>query len=323
MSIPSNTIPWIGGEDLQARLPYAKVSEALKRAFVSDISAPPRHIHSLGSNATAPREDRLIALMPSWSDALGLAGVKLFTFFSGNRELGLPVIHSVYIAVDANTGAIRAILDGGMLTNIRTSALSALAGTYLARPDSRTHLLIGTGELAPHLALAHAAVRRLERVLVWGRRSDAARATAELLKTKGLAAEAIDSIEEGLAVADIVSSATSSTVPLIHRKQVRAGTHIDLVGGFTPHMREVDDELVSCAHIVLETIEGVANTAGDIVGPLKSGAINRSQLTTELRDLVSGQRPGRQNAEEITLFKTVGDAREDLCAAALALDSNR
>jgi ornithine cyclodeaminase len=314
-----NSIPWIGGEELRARLPYRKVSEALKRAFDPSVTAPPRHLHSVGTAGAAPEAEKILALMPSWSEAHGLVGVKLFTYFAGNRQIGLPVIHSIYIAVDANTGVVRAVIDGGMLTNIRTAALSALAATYLARPDSRTLLVVGTGELAPHLALAHAAVQPFDRILVWGRRHDAARESARSLREQGLPAEPTESIEVGLSSADVVVAATSSTSPLIKRQHVRAGTHVSLLGGFRPQMREADDELVASSRIVLETIDGVSSTAGDIVGPLKSGAIQRSQLTTELRDLVSGRQPPRQTAEEITLFKSVGDAREDLCAASLAL----
>jgi ornithine cyclodeaminase len=308
-------IPFISGEELRAKLPYPKVAEALKRAFDSGITAPPRHVHSMGG----AEAEKLLALMPSWSEAHGLVGLKLFTYFPNNRQIDLPVIHSLYIAVDGQTGMVRAIIDGGMLTNIRTASLSALAATYLARPDSRTLLVVGTGELASHLALAHTAVQSLKRVLVWGRRLDAARDLAHSLSAQGLDAEAVESLQEGLSAADVVVAATSSTSPLIKRCDVKAGTHLSLLGGFTPKMREVDDDLVASARIVLETIEGVSSTAGDIVGPLSSGAIQRSQLTAELRDLVSGAQPGRQSPQQITLFKSVGDAREDMCAAALAL----
>jgi alanine dehydrogenase len=317
MDTPTPAVPWFDGSELQRRLPYPAVVEALKKAFSPGIEAPARHMHAVPSATVDAHDHSVLLIMPAWRPD-SILGVKLTTHFSAQRRGGQP-ISSLYIVFDAVAGRPLAMLDGAMLTNIRTASICALAGNYLARPDSRVLLLAGTGALAPHIARAYAAVRPIEKVLVWGKRPEAAAKTASLLCAHALNAEPVTSIEAGLRSADIVACATASREPLVRFSQTRPGTHVDLVGGFTPEMREVDDELVAHARVVLENFSSVSRTAGDIVGPLQSGAITEAHIRTELKDVIAGSAPGRRAEKEITLFKSVGDAREDLCAAELLL----
>jgi len=214
-----------------------------------------------------------------------------------------------------------AIMDGEELTLRRTAAASALASIYLSRPDSEQLLIVGTGQLAPYMAVAHCAVRDIRRVTVWGRDLRKAQRTVEKIKALGLAASVAIDIAEDLETAsmsaDLISCATTSRQALLRSASVQPGTHIDLVGGFKPDMREADDGLMSSARLFVDTFDGALAEAGDLVQPMQAGLITRASLLAELADLASGRHAGRSNAQEITLFKSVGTAIEDLCAANL------
>jgi ornithine cyclodeaminase len=261
--------------------------------------------------------DRLL-LMPAW--AAGSVGVKIVTVFPGNRARGLASVSALYLLLDGATGHPLALIDGEALTLRRTAAASALAATCLARPDSKRLLVVGTGALAPYMAAAHCAVRPMERVLVWGRSVEHARATVARLVADGLPAEVCGDLAAGLALADIVTCATTAREPIVRGALVQPGTHVDLVGAFTPEMRESDDALVRRAEVFVDTFAGALKEAGDLVQPIAAGAIARQHVRAELADLVTGHHPGRSAAEAVTVFKSVGTALEDLCAARLVYD---
>jgi len=237
--------------------------------------------------------------------------------FPRNRERGLGSVAALYVLMDGATGHPRALIDGEALTLRRTGAASALAARYLARRDARRLLVIGTGALAPTMAEAHCAVRSIERVAVWGRQPARAVAMAAQLASRGLPACAVDDLDRALGEADIVTCATTASAPIVHGAKLRPGTHVDLVGAFTPRMRETDDEAVRRARVFVDTFAGALKEAGDLVQPLDAGAIERAHVLAELADLCAGRHPGRTRDDEITLFKSVGTALEDLCAARL------
>jgi ornithine cyclodeaminase len=215
------------------------------------------------------------------------------------------------------TGEVVALLDGVALTLWRTAAASALAATYLARADASRMVMVGAGALAPMLIAAHASVRPVREVLIWNRNPDRAAALAATLNRPDLSVRATDDLAGAVAAADIVSSATLSPDPLIRGDWLRPGTHVDLVGAFTPEMREADDRAVSRASVHVDTRGGAMKEAGDIVQPLAAGVLAESAIRGDLFDLAAGRAPGRGSREEITLFKSVGTAIEDLAAAAL------
>jgi ornithine cyclodeaminase len=305
----SHVLKSIDAASVHAALDYRSLVDALREAFVAGATAPVRSSH-----AVTPAGDRLL-VMPAW-DGQGL-GVKLVTVFPGNRERGLASVAAMYVLMDGTTGHPVALIDGEALTLRRTGAASALASTYLSRPDSRTLLVVGTGALAPYMAAAHCAVRPIERVLVWGRHADRAEALARHLAEDAFATEAVATIEEGLERCDIVTCATTSREPLVLGASVRPGTHVDLVGAFTPDMRESDDDLVARASVFVDTRAGALKEAGDLVQPIASGAFAADRVRSELADLAAGRHAGRATAGEITLFKSVGTALEDLAAARL------
>jgi ornithine cyclodeaminase len=301
-----------------ARLPPARLLPALERMFRDGCTAPVRHHHTIEVPGAA---DAILLLMPAWRAGEYL-GIKLVTVFPGNSARGLPAVSAGYLLMDGQSGAVLAMIDGGELTAKRTAATSALAARFLARPDARTLLVVGTGRIARELARCHVAVRpALERVLVWGRSAANAAAAAAELTRDGIRATAAPGLEAAVAAADIVSSATLATEPLIRGEWVRPGTHVDLVGGYTPAMREADDALIRKARVFADTRDGALKEAGDLAAPIASGVLDASSVV-DLRGLCRGEHPGRRAPAEVTVFKSVGAALEDLAAAILVYEAN-
>ncbi len=303
-------------EEVSSGLDYGRLIEALREAFrTADVTQPLRQSYEMGSGAASAR----LLTMPAWQEGKSV-GVKLVTVFPQNSEKGLGAVSSVYVVFDGTTGAPLAIFDGEALTNRRTAAASALASSYLSRPDSATLLLVGTGNLVRHLAEAHATVRPISRMLVWGRNRDRARAACEALQQNGMTAEMAGEFSAATAEADIISCATTSTEPLIRGCDLRPGTHVDLVGAFTPSMRETDDEAVARASVFVDTYAGAFAEAGDLLQAAQSGKWSTDKTRADLHELAAGLKPGRRDSAEITLFKSVGTAIEDLAAAKLLLE---
>jgi ornithine cyclodeaminase len=205
-----------------------------------------------------------------------------------------------------------------MLTLLRTAAASVLAASYLARNESRTLVMVGAGQLAPFVVRAYAARFRLDSVLIWGRTRPRAEALAKRLRDGGIPARYTEELRPSVAAADIVSCATLSPDPIVRGAWLTPGTHLDLIGGFTPAMRETDDDAVRRASLFVDTREGALHEAGDLVQPLQKGLIDESDIQADLFDLTAARHPGRPSDPEITLFKSVGTALEDLAAAGLA-----
>jgi ornithine cyclodeaminase len=303
----------IGAEELRDLLPWDALQEALRAMFRNGCEAPLRHRHALpqphGPEGT-------LLLMPAWQ-AGGATGVKIVHVAPGNARRGLPAVHAAYLLSDAATGAPIALLDGGELTDRRTAAASVLAAGYLARPDSRRLLLIGSGKVAAALAAAYPSRFPIEDIAIWSPTPGNARGLAARLRAQeGLPARAVEQPDPG--AADIVACATLSTAPLVVGAAVRPGTHVDLVGAYRPDMRESDGALLARATLAVDTRAGALAEAGDLLLAIAEGAIRREDVAADLFDLCAGRHPGRTRADEITVFKSVGWAGEDLAAAALA-----
>jgi ornithine cyclodeaminase len=308
--------------EIRSRAPMGELIECLRQAFRDPPAAAGRQIAPIPGG----HGDRLLLYMPAF-DGAGAGAIKLVTIFPDNGNNGLPTIQAALI-VFSSTGTPVALLDGAMVTRLRTGAASALASTYLSRADSAHLLVIGTGALAPYMALAHATVRPIRRVTVAGRREERSRETAGEIRSLlggnievGIATALADAVP----TADIICCATSSAQPVLAGKWLRPGAFIDLVGGFSPVRREADDEVVLRSRLFVDTFEGALAEAGDLVQPLERGLIGRERIEGELSDLVSGRATGRKGADEIILFKSVGTAIEDLAAAKLivAADGER
>ena len=305
----------IEAEDVHASLDYDALIDCLEDAFRAGGTVPERHHHKLAGDGAAAS----LILMPAWREG-GPLGIKTITVYPGNRVKGLPSLMAVYLLLDGGTGEPRAVIDGTSLTLWRTAAASALASRYLSRPDSAHHLMVGAGALAPHLVRAHARVRPIVRTTLWNHHPNKAAALAERLQGEGLDTMATEDLEASARDADIISCATLSPAPLIRGAWLKAGAHLDLVGAFTPAMRESDDEAVRRARLYVDTRAGALKEGGDMVDPIERGVIAESDIIGDLYELARGEAPGRQSADEITLFKSVGTALEDLAAAELVFE---
>jgi len=230
----------IDAAQVHAALDYAALADRLEAMFRQGCEAPVRHHHTV---KTADGLDATLLLMPAWQAGRHM-GVKIVSVFPGNAAQNLPAVQGVYLLSDARTGKPVALIDGPAITVRRTAAASALASRYLSRPDSARLVMLGTGALAPHLIGAHAAVRPIREVLVWGRDKRKAEAFAESLAGRPFSVRATGDLDSAIRQADIVSSATLSKDPLVRGEWLNPGTHIDLVGAYTPEMRGSDDAAV-------------------------------------------------------------------------------
>jgi ornithine cyclodeaminase len=308
----------ISAAEVDRALTFAGLVETLRTAFRDGAVQPVRHHHTIERPDGA---DPTLLLMPAWTDLKaagtskgGHIGVKIVTVSPDNNAIGKPAVMGLYLLLDAATGEPQALIDGQRLTQWRTACASALAASWLAREDASGLLIIGAGALSPFLARAHSAVRPIREIRIWNRTPANAEKVAAGLRAEGLAAQAAADLATELGQADIVSSATISTEPLLKGALLKPGTHVDLVGGFTPQMREADDEAVGRARVYVDTRAGAAKEAGDIVQPLASGVLKAGDIVADLHELARGEKNGRESAAEITLFKSVGAALEDLAA---------
>lgn len=299
-------------EAVRAALPWDALIKALEAMFRDGCEAPLRHRHAMPGGEGI---ENTLLLMPAWR-AGGHTGVKIVHVAPGNAARGLPAVHAAYLLSDAVTGAPLALMDGGELTDRRTAAASLLAARYLARPDSSRLLLLGSGKVARALAEGYAARFPIRDIRVWSPTAANAARLAAALAEEGLPARAVERPDP--AGADIVSAATLATAALVRGAEVAPGTHVDLVGAYRRDMREADGALIARATVVVDTRVGALAEAGDIVQAIAEGAITEAAVVAELAELCRGEHPGRRSPEEITLFKSVGWAGEDLAAAILA-----
>ena len=289
---------------MAGRAPYGKLVDHLFRSHLD----PPAHVRRVVYSP--PGSEQVFLGLPAWQPGDSL-GVKLVTVFPANPVSGIPSVQAVYVLFDGTDGKPLAIMDGTELTYRKTSADSALGSRLLSRPDSRTLLMVGAGGLAPHLIAAHQEVRpSLRRVLIWNRTRSKAEKLAEA--TGG---EVADNLDQAVSEADIISTATMTVEPLVRGEHLRPGTHLDLVGAFLPHCREVDDEVIRKATIFVDSRDAAVHECGDLVIPLGSGLITEGDIEADLFELCGAQHPGRQDRTQITMYENGGGGHLDLMTA--------
>jgi alanine dehydrogenase len=305
----------ISAAEIAAVLEFPALIDAIADAFRAEVTVPLRHHHAIarkGGEAT-------LLLMPAWTAEAeeSFIGTKVVSVFPDNVARGQASVTGTYLLMKGETGETLAAIEGRVFTLWRTAASSALAARFLAREDAESLLMIGAGALAPYLIRAHASVRPIRKIAIWNRTRKRSEALAAELSLGGFQAHAADDLEQAIRAADIVSCATLSPSPLVQGSWLQAGTHLDLVGGFKPTMREADDKTLRRARIYVDTRTGALKEAGDIVDPLRRGVIFEQDIQGDLFDLCRGHVKGRETSEEITLFKSVGTAIEDLATAML------
>lgn len=286
-----------------------QVIEAIRAAFARDFSSTLQ----MPARNSLQLDGAVLLIMPCYDSALNAAGVKLVSVSSQG-------VQAVYELLDPKTGIAVARIEANYLTDLRTAATSAVATDLLARKDVKTLGIFGSGRQATiHFAVLPR-VRRFERFLVCGSgRSDLNDFCARMKAEQGIEIESA-SAESCAREADVICTCTTAGEPLFDGRWLRPGTHLNLVGAFQPHTREVDDETVRRARVVVDTYEGALAEAGDLLIPIKNGTISRAHVMADLHEIASGKKAGRNSRDEITLFKSVGCALEDLVTAQLVYD---
>ena len=309
---------YFDADAIRERLSWPRMLAALDAMLKDDVAAPLRAHHAI----EVPGEPTAsLLLMPAWRTGQRI-GVKLVTVFPGNTRRSERAVGAVYALFDARNGMALALFDGEEITARRTAGASAYAANRLARKDARHLVLVGSGRIARRLADAHRFVRPIDRVSVWSRTPERAAAAAADMKRDGMEASAVVDLERAVREADIVSCATLSTAPIVHGDWLAPGVHLDLVGAFQAGMRETDDAALARANlVVVDQRTAALAEGGDIVQAIRSGALTETRIAADLADLARGAHPGRTRADEVTVFKSVGFALEDLAAAEAVFDA--
>ena len=305
---------YLDPEQTASALPWSALINALQQGFMQGCKVPVRHQHQFEINDEQPGS---LLLMPAWIPGSFL-GVKQVVVVPENGKRDLPAVHASYQLSCAKTGELLAVIDGEVLTHRRTAAASALASRFLSRADSEHLLMVGTGGMARALIPAHCAERPIKTISIWGRNLDKSKRLADDVCTLGYSAQAVEDLASSAESADIISCATLAQQPIILGEWLRPGTHIDLVGAFTPTMREVDSSGVAKSSVFVDTRAGALEEAGDLLMAMADGAFSANDIVASLRELSTEQHQGRSSEAEITLFKSVGTALEDLYGAILA-----
>ena len=301
--------------EIDGLLTFPALVDALGAAFRGDVVTPTRHHHEIAR----PDADGTLLLMPAWTGTEvvpAYVGTKVATVYPGNAAKGVPSVMGTYLLMDGATGQPLAALDGTRLTLWRTAAASALASRMLERPDSKRMLMVGAGALSPFLIKAHRSVRHFEDVAIWARRPEAAAEVVAELAADGIEARVAEDLEAEARQADLISCATLSREPIVQGRWLKRTAHLDLVGAFNMSMREADDEALQRAHVFVDT-EAALHEGGDVAVAIKAGTYEASKVAGTLAGLCRGEYDTDAERDDVTLFKSVGTALEDLAAAIL------
>jgi ornithine cyclodeaminase len=296
-------------------LPYPQLIDALAHGLQLPIEAPPRSFFTPNDDASC------VLIMPAWKTK-EVFGVKLVSVWPSNKDIGSPTVSAVYVLLSCENGMPLAVIDGTELTLRRTAAAAALAASLLARKNSQTLAMLGTGALSVPLVQAHASVMHFKNILIWGRQKNKALSVVAELKNLGIESTYSEDLSATLNKADVVAAATTATEPFIISKWLKPGTHLGLIGAFTPQMAEAETALMSKVQIFADNRSAVLEKGGEILQAIDQGIISPSSIEGELSELASAPtRSWRNNDQAITVFKSVGFASLDLIAAELVFQS--
>ena len=300
---------------IRALFSYQEFIPFLKTYFTKEITSPQRPHYRLGDNSS-----KVLLLMPAWQIDEHI-GIKLLTVFPENASDGLDTINGIYVLIDGMTGEVMCTFDAATITTKRTAATSALASSFLARSDSSIYTILGTGNLCLEMIAAHRAIFPIKEIFIWGRDKVKAEAKVKLLNDQTIKVIATENKSMALLNSDVVSAATFSKTAIVQGRNINPGTHVDLVGSYLPDHREADDELLIKSSLFIDT-PAALKESGDLMIPLNDGTINQSAIQGTLIDLCRGNTTGRLASEEITTFKSVGYALEDLAIAIYLYQKN-
>lgn len=296
-------------------LPYPALIEALAAGLQQPIESPARSVYAPNGDNSA------VLIMPAWK-VQEIMGVKLVSIWPGNSARGQSAVSAVYVLISCADGTPIAVLDGTELTLRRTAAAAALSARMLARKNSQTLAILGTGSLSVPMAVAHASVLDCKTILIWGRDSKKTQAVVDRLALQGITAHASNDLQATLAQADVVSVASTANEPFIRSDWVRPGTHLGLMGAFTPTMAEAEPALMQRAQVFADSREAVLQKGGEVLQAIQQGLMAAADIQAELAEMAAQpQRAWRDSEEAITVFKSVGFASLDLIAAELVFNA--
>jgi ornithine cyclodeaminase len=298
-------------------LTYPALIDALAAGLQQPIESPARSVYAPNGDNSA------VLIMPAWKHHENM-GVKLVSIWPGNSARGKSAVSAVYVLISCEDGNPVAVLDGTELTLRRTAAAAALAARILARKNSQTLAILGTGSLSAPMAAAHASVMDFKRIVVWGRDVNKAQAVVDSLALQGITAQASGDLQATLAQADVVSAASTATEPFIRSDWVKPGTHLGLIGAFTPTMAEAEPALMPRAQVFADSLEAILQKGGEVLQAIQQGLIAASDIQAELAEIAAQpQRTWRSDDDAITVFKSVGFASLDLIAAELVFGARQ
>jgi ornithine cyclodeaminase len=306
----------ISGDEVRELLPYgdcvAAVESAMRSVSTGKVLMPLRQFMPL------PTGQGALAWMPGYLGDPECFGIKLLSLFPANPAAGLSSHLGLYALYEARHGRPLAVLEASVLTAIRTAAASVVATRALARSDSKVLAIIGTGEEAHSHVEAFQSVMPFEHVLIWGRNAIAASKLADHARSLGRCeVEVVPSVRDALARADVVCTVTSASEPVLSGSEVRAGTHLCLVGSSVPSKREVDDDCVAMARFFVDYRGSAMAQAGELLHAIRSGRVSETHIVAEIGAVLSGAVAGRRSATDVTVYKSLGVAAQDLAAAML------
>jgi alanine dehydrogenase len=309
-------------EDVQQALSMGQAVEAMKAAF-AQLSTGRADV-PLRAALQVDQHNGVTLFMPAYLAADDQMAVKIVSVFNDNPAQGLPLIHALVVVVDATTGRPAAVMDGTVLTALRTGAASGAATDLLARRDVHRAAVFGAGAQGRTQLEAVCTVRPIREARVYDVAPEQAVAYAdEMSQRLSLPVRVAETPARAVRQADVICTATTSSSPVFEDADVRPGTHINAVGAYTPHMQEVPAETVLRARVVIDHREASLAEAGDLLIPLQQGLMTEAHIYAELGEIVAGRKPGRASSEEITLFKSVGVAVQDVAAAGAVLEAAR
>ncbi len=302
---------------IQTALPYPLLVEALAQGLQQFAQTPARSFFSPNQDASC------VMIMPAWRPHQ-MMGVKLVSVWPENNAKGESAVSAVYVVISCLDGRPLAVLDGTELTLRRTAAAAALAAKRLARENSETLAVLGTGSLSVPLVQAHTDTMRFKNVLVWGRQFHKTQRVVKQLKELGIEVRAMGDLEETLALSDVVAVATTATEPFLKADWVKPGTHISLVGAFTPQMAEAEPVLMARSQLFADCRASVLEKGGEVFQAIKQGLVLDSDIIADLAELTAqSDRNWRHDGQAITVFKSVGFALLDLIAAEVVMKDSR
>lgn len=309
----------ITAADVHAALSYPALIDALQEAYAGKYTMPPRQVFLLDE---ASGKHDAFAVLPSWNEQF--IGVKAFTYFPG-APAPYKSLYSQILLFERGHGQPLALVDGTTVTFWRTAGISGLATRLLARADADTMLLLGTGNLAPYMIRANASVRKLKKVMIWGRTEAKAQALAASMAGEfpRIQFSAITDREAACGEADIIVAATGSGEPVVLGEWIKPGTHTDFIGNHHATKRECDTALILKSRVYADSRVNAFKEAGEILVPISEGVFKREDVVAELSEMCAGTVPLRRSDDEITLFKSIGMAMSDLVGAGLAYKASQ